>query len=76
MVLQGKERNLRIALFSLSIEVTSFLKSINKGCLIVGLFCIGTQIDKEAIKSISIKPVMQALSLWIIVIIGSLAVLT
>ena len=63
-------------LFSFPVEVTSFLKSINKGCLIVGLFCIGTQIDKEALKNISIKPVMQAVSLWIIVIIASLAVLT
>ena len=63
-------------LFSFPAEVTSFLKSINKGWLIVGLFCIGTQIDKEALKNISIKPVMQAVSLWIIVIIASLAVLT
>ncbi|MFL2697772.1 MAG: YeiH family protein [Gammaproteobacteria bacterium] len=63
-------------LFSFSEEVTTSLASINRGCLTIGLFCIGTQIDKEAIRNISIRPVLQALSLWFVVIIASLAILT
>ena len=44
------------------------LKIINQVCLLTGLFCIGTQINIESLKSISIKPVLLAISVWLIII--------
>tara|TARA_Y100001936_G_scaffold77367_1_gene75826 strand:+ start:210 stop:1118 length:909 start_codon:yes stop_codon:yes gene_type:complete len=49
-------------------ELTDILKLINKVCLLTGLFCIGTQINTDNLKSISLKPVLLAVSVWLIVI--------
>ena len=68
---------LAVALNSLlmpSIEVNHILKTINKICLLTGLFCIGTQIDRSAIQQISLKPLLLAVLIWAIVIPSSLMV--
>ena len=49
--------------------------TINKICLLTGLFCIGTQIDKSAIKEITLKPLILAGLIWAIVIPTSLWVI-
>ena len=61
---------LAVALNSLlmpSVEVNHILKTINKICLLTGLFCIGTQIDRSAIQQISVKPLVLAVLMWAIV---------
>jgi len=68
---------LAVALNSLlmpSTEVNHILKTINKICLLTGLFCIGTQIDRSAIQQISLKPLLLAVLIWAIVIPSSLMV--
>ena len=68
---------LAVALNSLlmpSVEVNHILKTINKVCLLTGLFCIGTQIDRSAIQQISLKPLLLAVLIWAIVIPSSLMV--
>ena len=57
-----------------SAEVNHILKTINKICLLTGLFCIGTQIDRSAIQQISLKPLLLAVLIWAIVIPSSLMV--
>ena len=49
-------------------EVLYFLKMINKTFLLAGLFCIGTQIDKDSLRNITIRPMILALGIWLIVI--------
>ena len=69
---------LAVALNSLlmpSEEVNHVLKTINKICLLTGLFCIGTQIDRSAIQQISVKPLVLAVLMWAIVIPTSLWVI-
>jgi len=69
---------LAVALNSLlmpSVEVNHILKTINKVCLLTGLFCIGTQIDRSAIQQISVKPLVLAVLMWAIVIPTSLWVI-
>ena len=69
---------LAVALNSLlmpSAEVNHILKTINKVCLLTGLFCIGTQIDRSAIQQISAKPLVLAVLMWAIVIPTSLWVI-
>jgi len=56
------------SLTSPSNEMADILKLINKVCLLTGLFCIGTQINIDSLKSISLKPVLLAVSVWLIVI--------
>ena len=56
------------SLINPSNDITNVLKFINKVCLLTGLFCIGTQINIESLKSISIKPVLLAVSVWVIII--------
>jgi len=56
-------------------EINLVLKNINKICLLTGLFCIGTQIDKSAIQEITIKPLTLAVLIWAIVIPTSLWVI-
>ena len=51
-----------------SSDVVTTLKLINKVCLLTGLFCIGTQINIKSLKSISLKPVILAISVWLIII--------
>ena len=58
-----------------SVEVNDILKTINKYCLLTGLFCIGTQIDRSAIQQISAKPLVLAVLMWAIVIPTSLWVI-
>lgn len=58
-----------------STEINTALKNINKFCLLIGLFCIGTQIDKTAIKEITLKPLTLAILVWSIVIPTSLWVI-
>jgi len=58
--------------FSPSEEVTNFLKVINKTFLLAGLFCIGTQIDKKALKQISLRPIILSLGLWFAIVPTSL----
>lgn len=68
---------LAVALNSLlmpSVEVNHILKTINKICLLTGLFCIGTQIDRSAIQQISLKPLLLAVLIWSVVIPASLMV--
>ena len=60
------------SLLSPSEEINYTLKQINKTCLLIGLFCIGSQIDKSAIRQISLKPMFQAILVWLIVIRASL----
>ena len=57
-----------------SAEVNHILKTINKICLLTGLFCIGTQIDRSAIQQISLKPLLLAVLIWSVVIPASLMV--
>jgi len=56
-------------------EVNQFLKTINKLCLLTGLFCIGTQIDRSAIRQISFKPLVLAVLIWALVIPTSFLVI-
>ena len=53
-------------------DVLYFLRMINKIFLLAGLFCIGTQIDKDSLKNITIKPLLLALGIWFTVIPVSL----
>jgi len=53
-------------------EVLYLLKMINKTFLLAGLFCIGTQIDKDSLRNITIKPTILAVSIWLIVIPAAL----
>jgi len=52
----------------LSSETLNFIKLISQSFLLLGLFCIGSQIDKKVLSNISVKPLQLALILWIIVI--------
>jgi uncharacterized membrane protein YadS len=63
------------SLLNPSEEINLVLKNINKICLLTGLFCIGTQIDKSAIQEITVKPLTLAVLIWVIVIPISLWVI-
>ena len=56
------------SLTSPSSDLIAILKIINQVCLLTGLFCIGTQINIESLKSISLRPVLLAVSVWVIII--------
>ena len=56
------------SLTSPSSDLIAILKIINQVCLLTGLFCIGTQINIESLKSISAKPVLLAISVWLAII--------
>ena len=56
-------------------EINNILKTTNKVCLLIGLFCIGTQIDRATIQQISVKPLVLAVLVWAIVIPASLWVI-
>ena len=49
----------------------TYLKLASQSFLLVGLFCIGTQINKESLGSISSKSLVLALILWALVIPSS-----
>lgn len=55
----------------LNSETLSFIKLISQSFLLLGLFCIGSQIDKKVLSNISVKPLQLVLILWIIVIPSS-----
>ena len=55
----------------LSSETLNFIKLISQSFLLLGLFCIGSQIDKKVLSNISVKPLQLVLILWIIVIPSS-----
>lgn len=57
--------------FSPSDEINNLLKNINKVCILTGLFCIGSQIDRKTLKEISIKPLLLAVLIWFLVIPSS-----
>ena len=51
--------------------ILEILKISSQSFLMLGLFCIGTQFNINDIKSISLKPLVLALILWLIVIPSS-----
>lgn len=55
----------------LNSENLNFIKHISQSFLLLGLFCIGSQIDKKVLSNISVKPLQLVLILWIIVIPSS-----
>tara|TARA_B100000700_G_scaffold47451_1_gene49963 strand:- start:3821 stop:4690 length:870 start_codon:yes stop_codon:yes gene_type:complete len=57
--------------FSPSDEINNLLKNINKVCILTGLFCIGSQIDRKTLKEISFKPLLLAVFIWLLVIPSS-----
>jgi uncharacterized membrane protein YadS len=55
----------------LNSKTLNFIKLISQSFLLLGLFCIGSQIDKKVFSNISVKPLQLALILWIIAIPSS-----
>ena len=55
-------------MFNFNYEVQNFLQTISQAFLIVGLFCIGTQFNYSELQSLSGKPLILALMLWVAVI--------
>ena len=55
----------------LNSEDLNFIKHISQSFLLLGLFCIGSQIDKKVLSNISVKPLQLVLILWIIAIPSS-----
>ena len=54
-------------------EITiDYLKLINRICLLIGLFCIGTQISKESLSQLKFKPIALASIVWLAIIPTSL----
>ena len=51
---------------------TDYLKLINRVCLLIGLFCIGTQISKESLSQLKFKPIALASIVWLAIIPTSL----
>ena len=50
----------------MSIQLELLLRDISKIFLITGLFCIGTQTSSIDFKSLSFKPFIFGLTLWLI----------
>ena len=48
---------------------------IAKQCLIAVLFAIGAGLSLKVIKQVGVKPLVQAVILWIVIGVGSLAVI-
>ena len=53
---------------------TNLLSTISSTLLLLGLFCIGTQIDRDSLKFLFSGTVLQAVILWILVVSMSLFV--
>ena len=74
-----------IIFFILAIVLNSFIQippniheiitTCSKAFLLIGLFCIGTQIDREVIKAVLIKPLFLSLIIWSIIIPSSLVII-
>ena len=60
---------------SLSPSVVDILELTSKSCLVVGLFCIGTQATIKDCAGLSIKPIIFSLSLWGCAMAASLLIL-
>ena len=60
-----------VSFIDLNSETLNFIKLISQSFLLLGLFCIGSQIDKKVLSNISVKPLQLVLILWIIVIPSS-----
>ena len=56
------------SILNLSSGITNFLQTLSQVFLLIGLFCIGSQFDPNEIKSISSKPLIMALIVWVAVI--------
>ena len=52
--------------------IVEYLKSINRICLLTGLFCIGTQISRESLALLEFKPITLAIAIWALIIPTSL----
>ena len=52
--------------------ITDYLKWINRICLLTGLFCIGTQINRESLSQLKLKPIALACIVWAMIILTSL----
>ena len=52
--------------------ITGYLKEINRICLLTGLFCIGTQINRDSLSKLQFKPIALACLIWSIIIPTSL----
>ena len=52
--------------------ITGYLKEINRICLLTGLFCIGTQINRDSLSKLQFKPTVLACLIWSIIIPTSL----
>tara|TARA_B100000902_G_scaffold218567_1_gene207686 strand:+ start:3059 stop:3967 length:909 start_codon:yes stop_codon:yes gene_type:complete len=52
--------------------IVDYLKMINRVCLLTGLFCIGTQINKESLALLEFRPILLSLAVWAVIIASSL----
>jgi len=52
--------------------IVDYLKLINRICLLIGLFCIGTQINRDSLTNLQFKPIALACIIWSIIILTSL----
>ena len=52
--------------------ITGHLKEINRICLLTGLFCIGTQVNRDSLSELQLKPIALACLVWSIIIPTSL----
>jgi len=59
-------------LIGFPLVLTELLGNISSTFLLLGLFCIGTQIDKDVMKFLNKGTVLQAIILWVIVVLASL----
>ena len=54
--------------------VIDYLKLINRVCLLTGLFCIGTQINRQSLAILKFKPIALACLVWATIIPSTLIV--
>ena len=54
--------------FDFSDNFLSILKNISQYLLLIGLFCIGTQLNVSDLKQLNIRPIILATCLWLVVI--------
>ena len=52
--------------------IITYLKWINRICLLTGLFCIGTQINRDSLSMLRFKPIALACIVWAVIIPTSL----
>ena len=62
--------------FSFNEDIHILIKQLSQLFIIAGLFCIGTQIDKKSLREISLKPILQFVILWILIIPISILLLS